>query len=175
LIAIRDRDVREFTEGRGYFDLFQELNSINGQYGKDEDTYALFKTIREQDPNLARHCLFCIEGLVAEKEGTPQERYALIQRNLERQRDTQKRMAESNRQVTEMMARRGVTNSWSPPDHSAMMKQHAENGFVEQTCRLIEKLAATGHSADAEKIREQALTILDDVCLKSAGKSNGRG
>jgi hypothetical protein len=168
LVAIRDRDVREFTDGRGYFDLFQELKSINGQYGNDEDTYALFKTIREKDPNLARQCLFCIEGLVAEKEGTPQQRFEVIQRNLERQRDTQQRLAESNRQAAEMRSKRGLTNSWAPPDNSARMKHYSENGFVEQTCHLIESLVATGHRADAEKIRVQSLAILDDTRLKSA-------
>jgi hypothetical protein len=41
-------------------------------------------------------------------------------------------------------------------------------GLVSQTRQLIEILVATNHQAEAEKIRDETLTILDDARLKSA-------
>jgi hypothetical protein len=39
---------------------------------------------------------------------------------------------------------------------------------VGQTRQLIEILVATGHQAEAERIRDEAVVILDDGRLKSA-------
>jgi hypothetical protein len=49
-----------------------------------------------------------------------------------------------------------------------MMKKSSEDRFVGQTRQLIEILVGTGHKADAEEIRNQAVAILDDPRLKSA-------
>ena len=48
------------------------------------------------------------------------------------------------------------------------MKKYAEDRFVSQTCQLIEILVGVGRKADAEKIRDQAVAVLDDARLKSA-------
>jgi hypothetical protein len=84
------------------------------------------------------------------------------------QLDSQKSMAETRQRIAEMNRQRGWTNSWSAPDASAMGMKSAENNFVGQTRQLIEILVATGHKADAEKIRDEAVAILDDARLKSA-------
>ena len=70
--------------------------------------------------------------------------------------------------MAEINQKSGRTNSWSPPDTSARMKKFAEDGFVGQTCQLIEILIGTGRNADAETIRDQAVAVLDDPRLKSA-------
>ena len=181
LIEIRDHDVGEFAAGRGYSDLFSEVNSINGCLNQDEATYALFKTIRAQDPQLAQQCYFYVESLLVAKGeyqwcydhmGDPQGRFGSIQQALTMQLDSQKRMAESRQMaaqhIAEMNQKLGRTNSFTPHDPSAMMKQSAENGFVNQARQLIEIFVATGHQTDAEKIRDQAGAILDDARLKSA-------
>ena len=183
LIEIRDHDVSEFAAGRGYADLFSEVNSINGALHQDDATYELFKSFREKDPDLAQQCYFYIESLLVAKGeyqwcydhmGDPQGRFDSINRSLTMQLDNQKRMAamtEANKKrIAELNLQHGWTNvpAFSPPDTSAMMKKSAENGFVSQTRQLIEILVATGHKTDAEKIRDQAVTVLDDERLKSA-------
>jgi hypothetical protein len=181
LIEIRDHDVREFSEGRGYFDLFSEINSINGYLHQDDATYELFKSIREKDPGLAQQCYPFVEGLlVARGEyqwcydhmGDPQGKFGSIHQSFTMQLDSQKRLAESvqqaNQRLAEMNQKLGRTNTYAPPDNSAMMRKSAENGFVGQSCQLIEILVATGHKTDAETIRDQAVTILDNARLKSA-------
>jgi hypothetical protein len=54
------------------------------------------------------------------------------------------------------------------------MGQLATNNFVGQVCKLVEILVATGHQADAEKIRDEAVAVLDDARLKSAVSDAGK-
>ena len=183
LIEIRDHDVHEFTAGRGYADLFSEINSINGILHQDDATYHLFMLIRDQDPDLAQQCYFHVESLLVAKGeykwcydhmGVPQDRFDSIRQSYTMQLDNQKRMAamtEANKKrIAEMNRQHGWTNgpTFSPPDTSAMMRKSAENSFVNQTRQLIEILVANSHQADAEKIRDQAVAVLDDARLKSA-------
>jgi len=183
LIAIRDHDVREFSQGRGFLDLFQEVNSINNALQQNNATYALFKSFRDKDPDLARQCYFFVESLLVSKGeyqwcydhmGDPQWRFDLIHQNLTMTLDSQKRMAaqaEANKaRMAELRSQQGLTNlpAFSPPDTSAMMKKSSEDRFVSQVRQLIEILVATGHGSDAGKISDQALTVLPDDRLKSA-------
>jgi hypothetical protein len=181
LIEIRDNKTREIAEGRGYSEMVQEVQAINHELQDDDATYALFKTMREKDPKLAGQSYFYLEGLLVSKGeyqwclshmGEPQGRFNLIRQAFDTDRDHQKRMAEMRQRTAQQMdgmnQKRGWTNSWSPPDTSAMMKESAEGRFVGQTCRLIEILVATDHKADAESIREQAIAVLDDPRLKSS-------
>jgi hypothetical protein len=104
--------------------------------------------------------------------GDPQGTFDSIRRGFDTERANQKRMAEMHQRTAQQMAtinqQRGLTNSWSPPDTWAMMKKSAEDRFVGQTRQLIEILVATGRKADAERIRDQAVAILDDPRLRSA-------
>ena len=181
LVEIRDKDVREFSQGRGDLDLFSEVNSINGALHQEDATYALFKSIRAQDPALAQQCYFYVESLLVAKGeyqwcfdhmGNPQRRFGLIQQAFTMQIKSQKRMAASRQlaaqRIAETNQKFGRTNACTPLDTSAMMKQSAEASFVAQTRQLIEILVATGHTADAEIIRDQAVTVLDDARLHSA-------
>jgi serine/threonine protein kinase len=181
MIEIRDHKTKEIVEGRGYVELVKDVQAINHALQDDDATYALFKTVREQDPKLAGHCYYYLESLLVSKGeyqwclsqmGDSQRRFDLIRQGLDMDRDNQKRMAESRQRTAQQMAamnqKRGWTNSWSPPDTSAMMKKSGEDRFVGQTCQLIEILVGTGHQAEAEKLRDQAVAILDDPRLRSA-------
>jgi serine/threonine protein kinase len=181
LIEIRDHKTREIAEGRGYSELVQEVQSLNSVLQDDEATYALFQTMRKKDPKLAEQSYFYLEPLLVSKGeyqwcfslmGGAERRFSLIRQGFEMETDRQKRMAESRQRTAQQMAamnqKRGWTNSWSPPDTSAMMKKSGEDRFVGQTCQLIEILVGTGHQAEAEKLRDQAVAILDDPRLRSA-------
>jgi hypothetical protein len=77
--------------------------------------------------------------------------------------DTQKRLAEAR-------AQHGWTNmpALSLPDAFLARKNLTDDRFVGQVRQLILILVATGHQPEAEKIRDQAVTVLDDARLKSA-------
>jgi len=181
LIEIRDNKTREITQGRGYSEMVQEVQAINHALQDDDATYALFQTIREKDPKLAEQSYFYLETLLVSKGeyqwcfshmGDPQGRFNMIRQSFDMERDSQKRMAVMRQRTAQQMAamnqQHGLTNSWSPPDTSAMMKKSAEDRFVGHTLQLIEILVATGHKADAEVIRDQAIDVLDDPRLRSS-------
>jgi len=183
LLEIRDQDTRALAGGSGYADLFTDVNSINHELHDDDATYELYKTIRQQDPQLAGQGYFWIESLLVAKGeyqwcydhmGDPEFRFGTLRRTHEMELANQKRMAETQAQTKQMIAamnqKNGRTNapSFSPPDTSAMLKKSTEDRFVGQVRQLVEILVATDHKPEAEKIRDQAVAVLDDARLKSA-------
>jgi hypothetical protein len=182
LIEIRDHDLREFSEGRGYSDLFGEINVINSGLHQDDLTYVLFKTIRAQDPELALECFPYVEGLLVAKGeyqwcydhmGDPQAVFDGIRQTMDRYLADQRREAEMHREAAQRMEvfnrQQGRTNFWSQPDYaSSALKKFANDTFVGGTRQLIEILVGTNHKTDAEKIRDEAVLVLDDPRLQSA-------
>jgi Tfp pilus assembly protein PilF len=183
LIDFRDRDTRQLVEGKGFSGLFDDVAAINGALQAQDATYALFKTIREQDPQLAGQCYFELEGLLVAKGeyqfcydhmGNPQIRFESMRRGYDIQVAHEKRMAETQQRlrqsVQEMNQKNGRTNApaYLPLDFSGQMIKNSADFFTGQVRQLIEILVATGHQADAEKIRDQALAVLDDDRLRSA-------
>jgi len=183
LIEVRDNYNREFSEGRGYAHLFSEVSAINNDLSQDDTTYALFQRIGQQDKKLAQECFGCIAPLLIQRGefdlclsyiGDPQAQFDSIRQAYARQLDSAKRMAEMKQRTAQRMAELNqqfhFTNSVTPPniDTVAMVKSFTENGFVDGTRQLIEILVGAGLKAEAEKIRDQAVLVLDDPRLQSA-------
>ncbi len=182
LIEIRDHDLREFSEGRGYSDLFGEIDVINSGLHQEDSTYALFKTIREKDPELAQQCFPYVQDLLVAKGeyqwcydhmGDPQGVFDGIHLQLDQRLADQRRIAELHQETVQRMEtfnqQQGRTNVWSQPDYaSSALKLSAHDNFVSGTRQLIEILVATDHKTDAQKIRDEAVAILDDSRLQSA-------
>jgi hypothetical protein len=173
LIEIRDHATREFQEGRGYSDLFQVISEINGHLQNEDATLALFKTIQQQDKQLAGQCYYYAEDLLMQHGeyelcltciGNPQARFESYRRSWEMQRESQQRMDEMRKQYPPVPAPRLLGGAFTPPD----MGRLATNNFVGQVCKLVEILVGTRHQAEAEKIRDEAVAVLDDARLKSA-------
>ena len=171
LTEIRDRDVRQFSAGDGYSELFLEIKSLNRELHDDEATVSLFKIIHQQDKQLAGQCYYYVEDALMEKGeyelcldciGDPQSRFESVRRGFEVQIESQQRMAEMRKEHP--VPAPHFPGAFTPPD----MGQLATNNFVGQVCRLVEILVATGHQAEAEKIRDEAVNVLDDARLKSA-------
>jgi|SRR5665213_565768 len=178
LIEIRDHDVHEFSEGRGYSELFLEVNYINSYLNQADATYALFKTIHQQDKQLAAQCYYYVQDLLMQKGeyelclnyiGNPQVNFDQFNRGLEAIRELQQRRDEMQKEYPMPVPPvprlpRGAFKPLTPPD----VGQMATNNFVGQVCKLVEILVATDHMADAEKIRDEAVAIIDDARLHSA-------
>jgi predicted Ser/Thr protein kinase len=69
LIEIRDHDASEVRAGRGYFDLFMEVESINGCLQDEAATLALFKVIEREDPQLANQCAPLMDATTKQHSG----------------------------------------------------------------------------------------------------------
>jgi hypothetical protein len=167
LIEVRDEKTRKLTEGGGYSQLFSDVVSINGYLQDDEGSYVLFKILQKRDPALAKQCYFYVESLLVKKGeyelcfnymGDPQRRF------------------ESNRSAWEMekkMYQRRAnlpvpTNMPAGIAPRMDMMREADKRLVRNMNQLIEILVGAGHKAEAEKIRDQALALVDDPALKSA-------
>jgi hypothetical protein len=74
--------------------------------------------------------------------------------------------------VTQHLADMNRLLGWPPPpvfpDAADRLLRTRNEGFVQQTCELIEILVGTGHKDEAEKIHGQALVLLADTRLQSA-------
>jgi serine/threonine protein kinase len=180
LIEIRNRDTQKLAGGQGYFNLFMDVANINRVLQDEDATYALFKEIQQKDPALAQQCYFVVESLLVQKGeyetcgkylGDPQFRFETARNAYVMELGNQKRMAAA-RQMVESNRKQNGTNGAPPvaslPDTSDLMKKAAADRFVGQICQLIKILVATGHKAEAENIRDQAVAVLDDPRLRSA-------
>jgi hypothetical protein len=179
LIEIRDNKTREIVEGRGYPEMFRDVEAINRTLQDEDATYALFKTVRESDPRLAEECYHDLQDLLVAKGeyqwclshlGVPQGCFDSIRQSFERERERYSGPGNPAPQTQQ-----SLTNGASmrpptpvpPPDTTARMKKWAEDRFVGGTAQLIEILVGAGRKAEAEKIRDQAVAVLDDARLKS--------
>jgi tRNA A-37 threonylcarbamoyl transferase component Bud32 len=171
LQEIRNRDVSEFTAGRGYSELFMEVQSLNEQLSDEDATVALFKTIYHQDKQLAGQCYSYVEDLLFQKGeynlllnyiGDPQSHFESIRENFEFQIKSQQHMAEIGAKRPFRVPT--YSPAFTPPDTSQM----ATNNFIGQVCKLVILLVVTDHQSDAQKIQDQAVLVVDDPRLKSA-------
>ena len=167
MLETRDHDVREFAEGRGYPQLFQEVLSLSGALPDNDAGVALFEKIHQQDKQLARQCFRYIEDtlmqrgkyeLCLEYVGDPQAGFEALHQTFNRVIESQQRAEQMQKQFP------APANLPPQPD----MRQMATNSFVGEVRKLVEILVATGHQADAEKIRNQAVKVFDDPRLESA-------
>jgi hypothetical protein len=67
LLDLRDQKSRELVTGRGHFELFHDVESINACLQEDAATLALFKQLEKADPQLAEQCKGIVEEVIARK------------------------------------------------------------------------------------------------------------
>lgn len=157
LLAIQSRDTEKFSRGQGDSDLFRELYNVNGALGDDEATYALFQRLAHDHPALANDCEFTVEPLLVRRGdyqlcldylGNPETRFQLYCSLLKSQESFGQRIP--------------------PSAHLAPPQNIAKSNFVCQVGCLVEVLVGTGHEAEAEYIREKAMTVLDDSLIQAS-------
>ncbi len=170
------------------FELFQDISSINGYLGDDDANRALIKTLVAKDPRLAQQMGYRVaddafDTLVKKRVnavgqgdvGDGQPGFAAIRQQWEFLRKTEVRLANMHEQMQkktdEFWAHKGQKPPSMPMSPMVQLGEPpkvADDIFVNKTFQLIEILIANNHRADAQKIRDQALALLDDPRLKSA-------
>jgi len=188
LLEIRDEKTRKIAAGQGYSELFLDVQAINRELEDEDATYALYKIMFKTDKQLARQCYFYMEGPLVQKGeyalclnfiGDPQTRFEMIRSQLERERNVQEQQRESQQRLAELQKEQRQRQEemmksnnlplppvtpFRPPD----MGEMATNSFVGQICTLVEILVGAGDQPTAEKIRDEALMVVEDARLKSA-------
>jgi hypothetical protein len=180
LIEIRDHDTQEFAEGRGYFDLFMDVHSLNQYLGEDEATYSLFKRIEQSDPPLAQQCFGVIEDLLVNHGeydlclgyiGDPQTAFESIHQSREQMKKWEDQLSARRQEPARRFEEMAKTNSLytnTPAPFLPEPPRLADKNFVAQTRQLIEILVGSNRKIDAEKIHDEALAVLNVPELQSA-------
>jgi hypothetical protein len=178
MLELRDRDIHEFANGRGSPELFKDVAAINDQWDYYRTTCRLFHFVMERNAQLAKRCYGLAEGalvknreyeLCAQFVGDGQGQFDTIRANWERLGEWENRMAamrqESQKRMEQYWAEKGQKMPVLPP---MAPPRSADNLMVGKTRQLIEILVGAGHRPEAERIRDQALALLDNDALKSA-------
>ena len=156
LVEVRDHKTHEISEGRGYFDLFTDVASINGYLQADRATCALFKQLQKADAALASQCYFAAEdALVKERE------YAVC---LEYIPNAQAKFE----QLLQVWKLDRQNESKRPPLKGSTPPPNADSRLVTKIRQLIEILVGAGRKTEAQRILEQALDLVADPRLQSA-------
>src|ERR1039458_7350242 len=160
--------------------MLRDVEAINRTLKDEDATYALFKTLRESDPRLVEECYPHLRDLLLAKGeyqwclshlGDPQGCFASMRQSFETERAKYLGPGNPAPQTPQSPTNGAAMRPPAPaprPDTTAQMKKWAEDRFVGGTAQLIEILVGVGRKAEAEKIRDQAVAMLDDARLKSA-------
>ncbi len=159
LVGVRDDDLRAFEAGRGTFELFHDLASIDRYLDERAKTIALFKEIRIKKPELAALCY-----LVAEEDLASAREYAICGEFIADATARLDQMA-SNREMQAKFALKGQPR----------MEKMADQAFVKSVRRLVEILVGAGRKPEAEDVRTRALVVLDNPSIRSAVEDAVRG
>ena len=183
LVKIRDYLTAEFTRGGGYALQFGEVKAINAAWGEDAATVTLFKAIQKRDRKLAGQCYPYAEPVLMQQGeyalclkclGVPQAQFESLRQNWERQQGFWQRTVEMQKARQQRMAELAEKSHLPPPPvfqpHFPRpdLGEMATNNFVGQVRKLVEFMVATGDKPGAEKIRDQALAVVDDDRVQSA-------
>jgi hypothetical protein len=164
LVQIRDRDAQVLLSGGGDFDLFMDASFLNQYLGEENATYELFIKMEQKDTALAQRYFGLAEGLLV-KHGDYQLCYKLLGdpeaafERIRQNRDMLKQIEDRREQNLQRLAHQNA--SYQPP-------KMADRNFVDGTRQLVLILVKTGHQAEAGRIRDKALAVLDDPRLQSA-------
>jgi len=152
LVAIRDDDARAFEEGRGSFELFHDLSSIDGYLDDRPRTIATFKVVAAKDRKLAETCY-----IVAEKELLAARDFATCGEFI----------PDSIARLDRITANREGLVKFAAQGHP-QMRQVAEDNFVEEVVRVIKILEGAGRRPEALEVRNRAILVRDVPAIRGA-------
>jgi len=171
LIQIRDRDALIISEGRGYGELWSELQSLNRELLDDDATVALFKSTYQNNPKWASQGYFYAQDLLVQAGEyelclsclhDPRQRFeSILDTYYLRQKSALPHA--QNEQTT--VPSPGLRNRTFP---GANREAQAADSFVKAVCQLVEIMVGTGQQVDAAQMLEEALAVHTDPRLSSA-------
>jgi hypothetical protein len=177
LIEVRDRGIGEFMQGRGTAALFEEVRAIDQYLAVSSVTSQLFRFLHEKQPELAQQCYPLAESALVENGeaqlaqrylGDGQARFRAVRSQWESLGANERRVAQIN---SNAQAKAG--EYWAlqgqPPPHLIVrpsVPKMADQFLALKTLQIMEILGATGQVTAAERIRSQALPLIEDPWSK---------
>ncbi|MHB9138790.1 MAG: hypothetical protein ACYC4Q_05240 [Victivallaceae bacterium] len=152
LQEIRDKETELIKNGKGTFDTFQEVTSINEQLMEIEKSIELFEFMDKKYPALAKRYWPLIDSkIIAAKKFDLARKYIP---------DFMKKFNKSVLSYKENILRYETTGDLKN------YKEYNENSFIGETLDLIAVAEAIKDRKAAEQIRAKAFGILPDSRLK---------
>jgi hypothetical protein len=143
---------------------------------QDEATYEIFNKLEHQDAALAERCFPIVQPLLVNHQeyerclkylGDVQAAFDRLRHNWEMHKQSEGQWEENMKRMQEI-TRRAIGSTSVSTYRPPQPPKTADKRFVDQTCQLVEILVGSGHKVDAEKIRDQALALLENERLKSS-------
>lgn len=151
LLKIRDKKTKEVELGVGSFDAFHDVFAINQQLDENAKSIALFKFIDKHHPGTATQCFHVIcRDLVGIQE------YAICSKYITDPLE--------NWELIKTKRKLDLSFKTDVPE----MKAYAEETFIRESSELIEILTGAGREAEAAKVKEQVLAVVDNNKIREA-------
>ena len=156
LKKIRDGDKESLLSGKGNFDNFHDLSSINQGLGEEEDTLELFLTLDNKYPKQAGAYYIVAENLLIKHKkydicakyiGDPIIKYEKLRHN----RELQLSFAKTNSKM-----------------NSPRFLEYLDQSYIEGVVKLIEVLLAIDKRDEAIEVQSRALSYLSNDSIKHA-------
>lgn len=155
LSAIRDRDDKLVRDGKGTSENLRDVFAINRALKENEKTVELFKFIHGKQEEICKRCYYLIEKHLVEAS-----EYKLCLAYIP---DPLKHLDEMRQQRLDFLK---VGSEIKNEEIRQAMTRLGDSEFEAGSCRLVEILAGAGKKAEAEKIRDKALTERDDSVFR---------
>jgi hypothetical protein len=154
---VRDKETELIKRGKGTYETFNEVVSINRVLMEDDKSIELFVFIDEKYPPLATRCWDYIANKIISVK-----KFDLVKKYLP---DPMKKFKEI------VLSYKISVLSCEIGKHVEVSKKINEDRFVHETLNLIIATEAIKDKKAAEEIRKKAFEILPDQRLKSDNKS----
>jgi len=156
LINIRDTDNKLLLSGKGTFQSFHDLSSINRELGEQDQTYKLFLILDKKYPEQADTYYHVVEDLLIERKeyelcgkyiGDPIYKYE----NMRHSRETQLSFTKRNSKM-----------------NNPQYLKYIDHSFIDGVVKLIEVLVAIDKQDEAKEIQKRALSYFDNDKIRYA-------
>ena len=147
---VRDDKTDLINQGKGSWNLFQDVAALNRTLGEDNRTVSLFQNLDKDQPDMAKEC-----RIIAKEEVIKAREYDL-----------------AIKYIGNLVQDWG--NIKSNYDRSILLifsksaREYSKKHFVEETLLLIDVALALDDKKAAQEIQAKALEVLDDNRLKEA-------
>ncbi|MEL7475212.1 MAG: hypothetical protein AAGJ55_03155 [Cyanobacteria bacterium J06555_12] len=156
LVRVRNSNKKQLLDGKGTFDNFHDLSSINDYLNDSDDSHLVFLELQKSSPLLAKRCYSVAERTLVKKKDyaacapyviNPEKRYEYIEKidvvNEKHLKDT--------------------------PDHAkADFLDYKEKSYTEDVCRLIQILVNLDQIEKAHSVQKRALLYKRNTEIEDA-------
>lgn len=156
LIQIKNTNKKVILGATGGFDEFHDFYAINRYLGNEGETYSVFLSIHEQQPDLARHCYHIVQDLLVERG-----MYELCKSFIDDPLEQYQRIEKLHQMNLKFMSKRSDLTDGA-------FEEYTRDSYVSKVEQLIKILSNSDNLDTAKQIQLKALSYLDAPEIRAA-------